>query len=79
MGALNIPKAHLIGYSLGTGVELYCAVNHLQSVATLTTIGHCGSADPDGADKFEPECCWHSTLPPDVVTTLTRLGEIPRM
>jgi len=55
MDALNIPKAHLIGYSLGASVGLYCAVNQPERVVTLTTIGTSGFADPSGADQFEPE------------------------
>jgi len=55
MDALNIPKAHLIGYSLGASVGMYCAVNQPERVVTLTTIGTSGFADPSGADQFEPE------------------------
>lgn len=55
MKALNIQKAHFIGYSLGANVGLYCAVLHPEKVATLTTIGTSGFADPTGEEKFEPE------------------------
>jgi len=55
MDALNIPKAHLIGYSLGASVGMYCAVNQPERVVTLTAIGTSGFADPSGADQFEPE------------------------
>ncbi|MFD0698779.1 alpha/beta fold hydrolase [Paenibacillus sp. GCM10027628] len=53
--ALNISKAHIIGYSLGANVGLYCAVNYPERVASLTTIGTSGFADPTGVEKFEPE------------------------
>jgi pimeloyl-ACP methyl ester carboxylesterase len=52
---MQISKAHFIGYSLGATVGMYCAVNHPQRVATLTTIGASGFADSSGADEFEPE------------------------
>ncbi|MCJ8011012.1 alpha/beta hydrolase [Paenibacillus sp. KQZ6P-2] len=55
MDALELPKAHLIGYSLGANVGLYCAVSHPKRVATLTTIGTSGFADPTGVEEFEPE------------------------
>ena len=55
MDGLQIAKAHLVGYSLGGNVALYCAVTAPEKVATLTTIGCSGFADPTGADDFEPE------------------------
>ncbi len=55
MDTLKIAKAHFIGYSLGANVALYCAVNHPLRMATLTTIGTSGFADPVGADEYEPE------------------------
>ncbi|MEK3724137.1 alpha/beta fold hydrolase [Paenibacillus sp. FSL H8-0034] len=55
MDALDIPKAHLIGYSCGSNVALYCAVKERQRIATLTTIGTSGFADSKGADDYEPE------------------------
>ncbi|QGQ98226.1 alpha/beta hydrolase [Paenibacillus psychroresistens] len=55
MDGMQISKAHFIGYSLGATVGLYCSINHPHRVATLTTIGTSGFADPSGADEFEPE------------------------
>jgi pimeloyl-ACP methyl ester carboxylesterase len=55
MDALNIEKAHIIGYSLGANVALYCAVNSPVRVASLVTIGCSGFADASGADDYEPE------------------------
>lgn len=55
MERLPIEKAHFIAYSLGGNAALYCAVNHPDKVATLTTIGASGFADPTGADEYEPE------------------------
>ncbi len=55
MDGMNISRAHLIGYSLGASVALYCAVNNPERISTLTTIGTSGFADPTGADEFEPE------------------------
>lgn len=55
MDALNISRAHLIGYSLGANVGLYCAVDHPERIATLTTIGTAGFAYPTCVEKFEPE------------------------
>lgn len=55
MDQLRIPKAHLIGYSLGANVGLDIAVNHPERVATLTTIGTGGFCDPTGVEEFEPE------------------------
>lgn len=55
MDILNIQQAHLVGYSMGGNVALYCAVRHPEKVRTLTTIGCSGFADPTGADDYEPE------------------------
>jgi pimeloyl-ACP methyl ester carboxylesterase len=55
MERLGIAQAHILGYSLGGGVALYCAVRFPDKVKTLTTIGCGGVADPTGADDFEPE------------------------
>lgn len=52
---MDIPIAHLIGYSLGANVGLYVAVNNPNRVATLTTIGTNGFCDPTGVEEFEPE------------------------
>lgn len=60
MNQLNISKAHLIGYSLGSNVGLYMAVNHPERVATLTTIGTGGFCDPTGVEEFEPEWLIHT-------------------
>lgn len=55
MDKLELPRAHVIGYSLGGSVGLYLAVQSPHRIATLTTIGQAGFADPTGADEFEPE------------------------
>lgn len=55
MDRMNLPKAHLIGYSLGANVGLYIAVHHPERAATLTTIGTSGFCDPTGVEQFEPE------------------------
>lgn len=55
MNQLGIPSAHLIGYCLGANVALYIAVQNLQRVRSLVTIGTSGFCDPAGADEFEPE------------------------
>ncbi|GAA0398201.1 alpha/beta hydrolase [Paenibacillus motobuensis] len=55
MDVLHIPKAHLIGYSLGANVALYCAVKHPERVASIVTIGTSGFAEPAGVEEFEPE------------------------
>ncbi|OME80834.1 alpha/beta hydrolase [Paenibacillus lautus] len=55
MDRMDIPKAHLVGYSLGASVGLYMAVNNSERVATLTTIGCSGFCDPTGVENFEPE------------------------
>lgn len=55
MDQLNIAAAHLIGYSLGSNVGLYMAIDHPERVVTLTAIGTSGFCDPTGAEEFEPE------------------------
>ncbi|MFK7695555.1 alpha/beta fold hydrolase [Paenibacillus sp. HJGM_3] len=55
MNRLNLKRAHLIGYSLGASVGQYMAIRCPERVATLTTIGSCGFADPTGVEEFEPE------------------------
>jgi pimeloyl-ACP methyl ester carboxylesterase len=55
MDRLGIARAHLVGYSLGGNVGLYCAANGPEKVKSLITIGTSGVADPTGADDFEPE------------------------
>jgi pimeloyl-ACP methyl ester carboxylesterase len=55
LDALHISRAHLFGYSLGGNVALYMAAQAPERVATLTTIGCSGFADPQGADDFEAE------------------------
>ncbi|GIP36984.1 alpha/beta hydrolase [Paenibacillus sp. J31TS4] len=51
----NISKAHLIGYGMGGGVALHCAVYHPERVASLTSIGQCGFVASQGSEEFEPE------------------------
>ncbi|MDF2723468.1 MAG: alpha/beta hydrolase, partial [Paenibacillus sp.] len=55
MDHLHIDKAHLIGYGMGGGVSLHCAVNQPVRVATLTSIGQCGFVAAQGSEEFEPE------------------------
>ncbi|REK77875.1 alpha/beta hydrolase [Paenibacillus paeoniae] len=55
MDQLQIPKAHLIGYGMGGGVALYCALNQPHRVATLTSIGQSGFVAAMGSEAFEPE------------------------
>ncbi len=55
MDQLHIPKAHVIGYGMGGGVALHCAVNHPQRIATLTSIGQCGFIASMGSEEYEPE------------------------
>ncbi|MGH7212076.1 MAG: acetoin dehydrogenase dihydrolipoyllysine-residue acetyltransferase subunit [Acetobacteraceae bacterium] len=42
LAALDIPKAHLVGHSLGGTVALYTALNHPAHVASLTLIAPAG-------------------------------------
>ncbi|UNK16145.1 alpha/beta hydrolase [Paenibacillus sp. N3/727] len=55
MDQLQIPKAHLIGYGMGGGVALYCAMYQPQRVASLTSIGQSGFVASMGSEEFEPE------------------------
>ncbi|QHW29836.1 alpha/beta hydrolase [Paenibacillus rhizovicinus] len=52
---LDIPNVHLIGYGMGGGVALYCALNHPERIASLTSIGQCGFVASAGSEEFEPE------------------------
>lgn len=55
LDALGIERAHVIGYSLGGGVGLHLAAAHPERVRSLILIGTGGTADPAGADDYEPE------------------------
>ncbi|MCZ8513895.1 alpha/beta hydrolase [Paenibacillus filicis] len=55
MNQLQISKAHLIGYGMGGGVALYCAIKHPNRIASLTSIGQSGFVASQGSEEFEPE------------------------
>lgn len=55
LDALDIGRAHLLGYSLGGSVALHMAAMQPGRVRSLITIGCGGVADPTGADDWEPE------------------------
>lgn len=55
LDALDIPKAHLIGYSCGAYVGLYLAATHPEKVRSLVTIGGGAYPRPEGAEDFLPE------------------------
>lgn len=55
LDALQIPSAHLIGYSCGAYVGCYMAAAYPQKVKSLVTIGGAAYPRPDGADAFLPE------------------------
>lgn len=55
MDRLELSKAHLIGYGMGGGVALYCALNQPQRVASITSIGQSGFVASMGSEQFEPE------------------------
>ncbi|WP_178382326.1 alpha/beta fold hydrolase [Paenibacillus sp. P3E] len=65
MEQLSIPKAHLIGYSLGAGVAMAVALNAPERVFSMTTIGSSGFKEPSGADEYEPE--WLAAHGKDVI------------
>ncbi|MGN7760778.1 alpha/beta fold hydrolase [Paenibacillus sp. 22594] len=65
MEQLSIPKAHLIGYSLGAGVAMVVALNAPERVFSMTTIGSSGFKEPSGADEYEPE--WLAAHGKDVI------------
>lgn len=58
MDGLNIPKAHLVGHSLGGDVALYCAAKYTDRCITVTSIGSTGAVN-DAVKKykntFDPE------------------------
>ncbi|PYI53187.1 alpha/beta hydrolase [Paenibacillus flagellatus] len=55
MDRLRLPKAHLIGYGMGGGVALHCAVNHPERIASITSIGQSGFVASMESEQFEPE------------------------
>ncbi|MCR8630202.1 alpha/beta fold hydrolase [Paenibacillus radicis (ex Xue et al. 2023)] len=55
MDQLQIPKAHIIGYGMGGGVALHCAVAQPHRIASLTSIGQSGFVASMGSEEFEPE------------------------
>lgn len=55
MNQLGIQQAHLIGYGMGGGVGLYCAIHHPDRVTSLTSIGQSGYVASYGSEEFEPE------------------------
>lgn len=55
MDILKLPKVHLIGYGMGGGVALYCALNQPQSIISITSIGQSGFVASMESVQFEPE------------------------
>ncbi|MDQ0878756.1 pimeloyl-ACP methyl ester carboxylesterase [Paenibacillus sp. V4I3] len=55
MDQLHISNAHVIGYGMGGGVALHCAVSHPHRIASLTSIGQCGFVASKRSEEFEPE------------------------
>jgi pyruvate dehydrogenase E2 component (dihydrolipoamide acetyltransferase) len=70
LGAIDVPKAHLVGHSLGGAVALRLALDNPSHVASLSLIGPAGlgrrsmtispatSSPPTGANSWSP--CWRS-------------------
>ncbi|ADL53046.1 alpha/beta fold hydrolase [Clostridium cellulovorans] len=58
MDSLNIPKAHLVGHSLGGDVALYCAIKYTDRFLSLTSISSTGSINDEVLNEnknFTPE------------------------
>ncbi|MFD0717660.1 alpha/beta fold hydrolase [Paenibacillus sp. GCM10027626] len=55
MDQLQLSKAHLVGYGMGGGVALYCAVNQPQRIMSITSIGQSGFVASMQSEEFEPE------------------------
>ncbi len=51
---LHIPKAHIVGHSMGGDVAMYCAIRHSERVATATSIASTGVAN-DGVKRYVRE------------------------
>lgn len=53
--SLDIPQAHIVGYSCGAYVGCYMAAKYPEKVKSLVTIGGAAYARPEGAEDFLPE------------------------
>jgi pimeloyl-ACP methyl ester carboxylesterase len=53
MAAVQIPKAHLIGHSLGGAIAATTAISHPERVASLTLIASAGLGDGINAEYIE--------------------------
>ena len=55
LDSLDIPRAHVIGYSCGAYVGCYLAARHPEKVRSLVTIGGAAYPRPAGAEDCLPE------------------------
>ena len=55
LDAMEIPSAHLVGYSCGAYVGCYMAAKYPGKVKSLVTIGGAAYPRPQGAEDFLPE------------------------
>ncbi|MGN1085552.1 MAG: alpha/beta fold hydrolase [Porcipelethomonas sp.] len=72
MNALNIPKAHLIGHSMGGDVAMYCAVNYPDRISSITMLS-------DGAMVNENINSYLEKLHPDKIDALKFAKFITKM
>ncbi|WP_338099444.1 alpha/beta hydrolase [Methanolapillus africanus] len=58
MNALDLPKAHIVGHSMGADVAMYCAVNYPKRVSSIVSISSAGAVNDSVItymERFNPE------------------------
>ncbi len=45
MDELKIPRAHVVGHSMGGDVAMYCAINHTSRIRSVTSISSAGAVN----------------------------------
>lgn len=58
MDELDIPKAHIVGHSMGGDIAMYCAINHPSRISSITSISSAGAVNDSilsYLERYRPE------------------------